>query len=244
MIASLPMYDRPETASANDRLWAGIRDRLKTGPETLKRDGDVWDHWRSPELILSQTCGYPYRAKLVNQVTMVGTPVYNIDCEEGHYFSVFVVRKDDPRHKLSEYADAGFAYNEALSQSGWAAPQTHANGLGFHFSNPRKSGGHIASAQMVAVGQADIAALDAVSWYMMQRWDDFTDRLRVLARTNPTPGLPLITALGRDPNVIRLAVTDSIGSLSSQDRKDLCLSPETCLFEKEAYMAVPSPSSP
>ena len=31
MIASLPMYDRPETAAANDRLWQGVRERLGQG---------------------------------------------------------------------------------------------------------------------------------------------------------------------------------------------------------------------
>lgn len=39
MIASLGMYDRPETMAANDRLWALVRDGLRArgiaAPEAL-----------------------------------------------------------------------------------------------------------------------------------------------------------------------------------------------------------------
>ncbi|MFN3646541.1 MAG: hypothetical protein ACK4S2_08505, partial [Gemmobacter sp.] len=69
MQASLPMYDRPEVQAANDRLWAGIRDRLRAAglaaPETLVRGRwPLWDHWTAPDLVLSQTCGLPYRSRL------------------------------------------------------------------------------------------------------------------------------------------------------------------------------------
>ena len=40
---------------------------------------------------------------------------------------------DDAR-RLPEFRGAQFAYNEALSQSGWAAPQNHAGTMGFHFA--------------------------------------------------------------------------------------------------------------
>lgn len=243
MIASLPMYDRRETADANDRLWAAIRARLGDGPKTLTRGGDVWAQWRDPALVLSQTCGYPYRAELADDVTYVGTPVYDIDCAAGHYFSVFVVRADDPRSSLREFADARFAYNEAMSQSGWAAPQTHASDLGFVFSNSVKSGAHLASAQMVAEGRADIAALDAVSWRLMTRWDEFANNLRVLNTTIPTPALPLITALGRDPAPLRIAIEDAIASLSASDVTNLCLTGLTKI-DKSSYLAVPTPASP
>ena len=64
MIASLGMYDRTETAAANDRLWAGIRDGLRArgiaAPEALTRgDGAYWPAWQAPDLVLSQTCGFP-----------------------------------------------------------------------------------------------------------------------------------------------------------------------------------------
>ena len=67
MIASLPMYDRPETAAANDRLWQGVRTRLGEGPEHLVRAGDPWEHWQSPDLLLSQTCGLPFRSDFMTR---------------------------------------------------------------------------------------------------------------------------------------------------------------------------------
>jgi ABC-type phosphate/phosphonate transport system substrate-binding protein len=243
VIASLIMYDRPETAGAYDRLWMLIRDSLGAGPKFLTRDGDVWDHWRSPELLLSQTCGYPYRAKLADQVSLIGTPIYDIDCQAGYYFSPMVVRRDDPREILEEFSTSRFAYNEALSQSGWAAPQNHAQRLGFRFENPIQSHAHVASALMVAEGHADIASLDAVSWKMMQRWDNWAAELRVIATTPPTPGLPLITAKTGDPQAMFKAVTEAIAALSSQDRDTLCLK-GVIQIDKDAYLSVPNPASP
>ena len=243
MIASLPMYDRPETAAANDRLWPLIRFALSEGPDNLRRDENPWDHWQSPDLLLSQTCGYPYRAKLADAVTLVATPTYDIACDAGHYFSAFVVRIDDPRPKLEDFASARLAYNEALSQSGWAAPQNHAALNGFQFKNVIQSGAHIASARMVAQGQADIAALDAVSWKLMQRFDPWAKKLRVIATTTPTLGLPFITAKTRDPAPIRVAITTAISRLTSEDRDTLCLEGLT-FIPREAYLAVPTPASP
>lgn len=40
MIAGFPMYDRPETAAAHDRLWSAIRARLGYGPARLTRAYD------------------------------------------------------------------------------------------------------------------------------------------------------------------------------------------------------------
>ncbi|MGR3698085.1 MAG: phosphate/phosphite/phosphonate ABC transporter substrate-binding protein [Roseovarius sp.] len=244
MIASLPMYDRPETAAANDALWQGIRDALGTGPEHLTREGDLWNHWQSPDLLLSQTCGYPYRARLHGQVTLVGSPVLDLpDCPPGYYYSVFVVRADDPRTDPQEFATARLAYNDALSQSGWAAPQNWATARGFAFTTPIHTGTHRASALTVAEGGADIAALDALTWKLMQAHDPFTTGLRVLARTNPTPTLPYITALGRDADAMRAAVAHAIEALPSDTRATLGLKGVTFIAATD-YLAQPNPAPP
>ena len=244
MIASLPMYDRPETAAANDWLWQGVRAHLGHGPDRLCRAGDVWDHWQSPDLILSQTCGYPYRARLHGAVTIVGTPVLDLpECPPGHYYSVFVVRADDPRETARDFAEARLAYNEALSQSGWAAPQNYAAAHSFTFSNPVQSGAHRESARAVAENRADIAALDALSWQMMQRHDPFAANLRVLARTEPTPALPYITALGCDPAPIFAALQSAISELPQEDRTTLGVH-GLIRIDPEAYLAQPNPPPP
>ncbi len=249
MIAALGMYDRAETAGAHDRLWAGIRDRLRAGgiaaPEGLTRgEGAYWPAWQAPDLVLAQTCGFPYRARLKDKVTLIGTPDYGVEgCPPGHYCSVFVVRAEEARETVEDFRDAAFAFNEALSQSGWAAPQTHAAGLGFRFRPALETGGHRLSALAVAEGRADIAALDAVTWEMLRRWEPWAARLRPVARTAPTPGLPFIAAAGADGARIFAAAEAAIAELEAEDRALLQLR-GLVRIAPEAYLAVPTPPAP
>ncbi len=223
-IAALPMYDRPETAAANDALWDEIRARLGHGPAALTRRGDLWDIWQSPRLLLSQTCGLPYRSRLHGRVTLVGTPDYGLaDTPPGYYRSIFVTRPALADLPLTAFANRPFAVNEIRSQSGWAGPQAHAAGLGFAFTAPVISGAHIMSGRWVAEGRADLAAIDAVSWALMRRHDGFAAGLREIGRTAPTPGLPLITAPGRDPAPLFAAVSAAIAALPAASRAILLL---------------------
>ncbi|OYW59636.1 MAG: hypothetical protein B7Z31_05445 [Rhodobacterales bacterium 12-65-15] len=246
MIASLGMYDFGPAQAANDRYWALIRQNLSArgiaAPERLTRgEAAYFPAWTSPDLVLSQTCGYPFRARLYGRVACVGTPDHGVaDCPPGYYCSVFVVRADDPRAGLADFDNARFAYNEGLSQSGWAAPQVHARRLGLRLPPSLRTGGHQASARAVADGRADIAALDAVTWAMMQGVDAVTDRLRVIARTEPTPGLPYIAALGTDAAVTFAALQDAIAALGPEDRQALHLK-GLIRIPEAAYLAVPNP---
>ena len=243
-LASLPMYDRPEVQDANDRFWQAIRTRLGHGPQALARGGDPWAQWEDPELLLSQTCGYPYRARLHGKVTLVGTPDYGLqDCPPGHYNSVIVARADDSRDTPVEFAQARFAFNEPLSQSGWAAPQNFARAHGFAFGDPQQTGGHYFSARAVAEGRADVAGLDALSWVMMQRYDDFTAALKVIARTPPTPALPYITAKKHAPGPVSDAIAAAITDLSEGDRATLSLRGIVAIPARD-YLAVPNPPPP
>lgn len=248
MIASLGMYDRAETAAANDRLWAGIRDGLRArdiaAPEALTRgEGAYWPAWQAPDLVLSQTCGFPYRARLHGRVTLIGTPDYGVEgCPPGHYRSVFVTRTDDPR-ALADFDGLPLAYNEGLSQSGWAAPQNHAAALGLRLRPGLCTGGHRLSALAVAEGRADLAALDAVTWEMLRRWEPAAAALRVVAVTDPTPGLPYIAAAGADAAATFDAVAEAIAALSPADRETLQLR-GLIRIAPEAYLAVPTPPAP
>ena len=245
MIASLMMYARPELAEAHGRYWQLIRAELaKRGidnPKTLAQDTDEFEVWNHPELVLSQTCGMPYRLWLHDKVTLVGTPDFAIEgCPPGYYRSAIVVRTDDPRETLEAFAQARFAFNQNFSQSGYAAPYNHLKPRGLWFDDQLQTHGHLISAQWVAAGKADIAALDAVSWRLMQRYEAFARDLRVLEWTEPTPGLPYITAKGADRAATFDAVMAAIASLSNNDRDALGL---TGLVEipKQDYLAIPNP---
>jgi ABC-type phosphate/phosphonate transport system substrate-binding protein len=249
MIAALPMYDRPATAAANDRFWAGIRDALRAAgqpaPDRLSRGGDLWALWRAPDLVLGQTCGLPYRARLHGRVTLVATPDYGLPgCPPGFYRSVLVVRADDPRADLAAFAGSRLAVNEALSQSGWAAPAAHVAARGLALRPIGPTGSHAASAAAVAADRADIAALDAVTWALLRREDDAAAlRLRVLETTAPTPGLPLIAGPGADAATLRAACRAGLAALDAADRERLMLR-DLVEIPAAVYLALPQPPAP
>ncbi len=228
MKASLGMYVRAETLAATDRFWGGIRDQMRArglnAPDALDHVDPFWAVWQDPDFVFSQTCGRPYRLKLHDNVGLIATPNYGLaDCAPGYYRSLFVVRSDDTRQNLRDFENAVFAYNEELSQSGWAAPLCHVAKMGFGFSNIWQSGGHEMSAKAVAEGRADIAALDGMSWHLIKEFADFAADLRVLAATDQTPGLPYVTNLKLDTDVMFDVVKTAIDGLDPADRDLLCL---------------------
>lgn len=240
MIATLPMYDRPETQDANDRFWALIREHLEGAPEALTRDGY---HWLDPDLLLSQTCSLPYRTGLQDCVTIVATPVHDLPCPAGTYFSAILVRAGDGREDLRHFDGARLAINDPVSQSGWAAIDRAAGEAGISFGAVIETGAHRESARAVAEGRAEICAVDAVTWTMIHRWDTFAADLRVLDETPPTPALPYITARGRDPRPLQEALVGAVHALSPDDQELLCLIDMTHV-PSDRYAALPIPPAP
>ena len=244
MIAALPMYDRPETAAANDAFWAAIRAELSDGPEDLTREGDLWEIWQSPNLLLAQTCSLPFRAQLHSHVTLVATPDYGLPgCAPGYYNSVLVVHRDAKPDHISGFEGKCLAYNEPLSQSGWAAPMGYAAGFDVMFGAFVQTGAHRASARAVAERRADIAAIDALTWEMIRRYDPFAAELRELDRTTPSPALPYITARGRNPAQIADAMERALAKLDASHRDTLGLRGIVRL-SAEAYLELPIPAPP
>lgn len=252
MIASLPMYDRAETRAANDRFWALIRNHPALAqyetPQTLTRGGDLWEQWEDPQLFLSQTCGLPFRSRLHDKVSLIGTPVYDLPgLRAGYYNSIFVARRDDPRNNLADFDGATFAYNESVSQSGWGGPYAHASARGVTFGNTLGTGAHQYSAQAVAEGRADFTAIDALTWEFIKRWDSSASALKEIDATEETPALPYISAVGLtidgDPEDLRTAVRAALADLTPADRSLLGLKDLT-LVTPQDYLSVPNPPAP
>lgn len=238
--ATLPMYDLAPLRPATAALWAALRDALReagfVAPDALTPGAATHDglvaQWLSPSLVLGQTCGRPYLADLRGRVTLIGAPDYGGDAGEGdnddwdddppgHYHSVFVTRADDPRDTLEAFRGATFAANGRDSQSGWWAPIGHV-GDGF-FGAATITGAHLASARAVRGGRADIAAIDRVTWGLARRHTHETRGLRVVARTAPTPGLPLIAAAHHDATRLADAVERGLATLPPDVREALAI---------------------
>ena len=213
MRASLPMYDLPGLEAATDAWWAGLAaafraEGLAAVPPRLTRHADHTALWRAPDLLLSQTCGYPLTHALAGQVTLVATPVYDCaGCEAGMYRSEIVVRADDPAACLADLGGRRAAVNAADSQSGCHALRHAARALsgeGRLFGAVVMTGGHRASLQAVAMGEADVCAIDGVTYALLGRTQPgLVGRLRVLAQTEAAPALPYITRRDIAPDDLR-----------------------------------------
>lgn len=228
---SLSMYDWPEVTAVVDRLWSGVVATLRElgvePPPERSRPTDLVAHWLDPSLLLGQTCGLPLVQSLGDAVAVVGAFDHRLpDTGPGEYHSAIIVRSDDDAASIGDVSEATLALNGADSQSGHSAFRHFLHHAGNHGVIDRAvvSGGHRDSVQHVADGRADIAAIDAVSWELALRHEPAAQRCRVLARTEPTPGLPLITAAANEALVphLRAAIAHSVAALSPTDRDELC----------------------
>jgi len=239
MIASLGMYDHPSQQDANDRFWTATRTHLGDGPQDLTRDGGLMEIWTSPALVLGQTCGFPYRAALIGRVTRIGTPDYGLEgCPPGYYRSLMLRRKGEGNAPVRV-----FAYNDGLSHSGWAAPSAWLATRGIQPAQFLETGAHAGSARAVADGRADLCGIDARTWATIGAHDELAATLDVVGHTAPAPGLPMITALGRDPAPIRQAIAQAIAQMPDADRALLGLRRLVDIPDAE-YLAQPSPPAP
>jgi ABC-type phosphate/phosphonate transport system substrate-binding protein len=238
------MYDRPEVATTWDRLWHLFRDAYGDGPTDLSRNGDVWDIWQHPDLVLAQTCGLPYRTRLKNKVALIGAPDHGIlEAPAGHYCSVVVAHRQQEGRDLSTLDGATLAYNDPQSQSGWAAAWHHFGKNNLRIGTRLPSGAHRESARIVAQGEADFAVLDVISWKLMQRYDDFTQELTLVDLTSPTPALPFISARYQDTSRIQKALHNAVQNLTLGQREELFLQGLVALSQS-SYEAVPNPPQP
>ena len=210
MIASLPMYDLPGLEPATDAWWAGLARHLRSegfagAPDRLTRPtGSLVEHWNDPALLLSQTCGYPYTHALAGRVSLVATPAYDVDgCgADGSYRSLVVVPRDSGFYRLADLRGARAVCNALESMSGRLALEVLVAPLGGRafFGSLAWSGGHRASLAMLRGGEADVAAIDCVTFALAARLDpSLAGAVREIARGPQAPGLPYITAAGRSP---------------------------------------------
>lgn len=193
----------PPIAEATDRLWAFIARRLITVgmpgvPEMLDKSRSYDGAWLDSNLLLAHTCGYPYMKRLRGKVQLVATPVYDLPgCQGSLMRSFIVVRTDAKARSLGDLRRLAVAINDRDSNSGANLLRAAIAPLardGRFFSSVVETGSHLASMEAVAAGNADVAAIDCVTFGNTARFDPArVANLRTLAETEQGPGLPLIT---------------------------------------------------
>ncbi len=201
------MYDWPEVRAATAELEIALQGALSgvlgIAPEDFRPrrgEADLVAFWTDPHLLLTQTCGYPLTHALADKVRLVGTPHYDAPgCRGPAYCSQLVVRRDSPYSTLKGLRGRRAAFNGPDSQSGMNTFRHAIARLGagrVFFSDVIESGGHLNSMKAVAAGDAEIAAIDTVSWGLACReLPELAGRLRTIGETAAAPGLPLITSL-------------------------------------------------
>jgi len=207
--ASLAMYDLAGLQAANDALWSAtgkaLEDRGVVGaPPALLRGKPLDAVWSDPDLLLGQTCGYPLTDLIANhQVRLVATPRYQAPgCDGPYHRSAVVVRADSRAMTLADLFGGRCALNDHKSNSGMNLLRFEVAPLareGRFFGEVVITGSHQRSAEQIAEGRSDVAAIDCVTWaHLQQLRPDLTRRLRVLTWTVRSPGLPLITGRNTD----------------------------------------------
>jgi len=196
------MYDHPAARPATDSWWAGLSTHFRRAgvggvPDHLSRPGEGPAFWLAPDLLFSQSCGYPLVTRLAGRVTLLGTPCYDMDgCDGSDYCSFVIVRADLPAGGIADLRGRRCAINMAGSWSGHHALRVVAGPLvdgGRPAFEVSPSGSHAASIDAVRSGAADFAAVDCVSFGLLSRCQPHrTGGLRVLTQTPAMPGLPLI----------------------------------------------------
>ena len=240
------MYDLPEAAEATAALWHGLARHFREAgiedvPSDFVRKPALPDHWLSPDLLYSQTCGYPLRHAIRGKVRLVATPCYEAPgCEGASYRSIVLVPKASSARTLADLRGARIAFNGADSQSGYnvlrfiTAPLAQE---GRFFGETIETGAHAASLAAVAAGKADAAAIDCVSLALFRRYGRAgVQEVRDLCATPAAPSLPYVTAgiadadrLARLRQGLRRAMADPALAATRKELllKDVMLLPDS-----------------
>ena len=227
---AFPMYavNRHDT----DALWLAVQELLvargiPVGSLTpVLPQETLVEHWRNPQLILSQTCGYPLVTQLLD-VQVVGCFHYTAPgCESFYYRSVLVVREEDKQQTFADFRDRTVVCNSTDSQSGYNVLMKRVTPLaanGRFFSRVVLSGSHRQSLIDVKRGEGDIAAIDCVTWALLQRHEPaLLDGLAIIDQSPLAPGLPLITAGETSPDTLA-ALREALHTLvSAAEYREIC----------------------
>ena len=207
--ASLPMYNLPEMRPVNVRFWNALRGLLveaglREVPESLTVDRLPVPERIGPEILFSQTCGYPLETIFSGQAIRLGTPCYTVPgCDGPTHCGLFIVPAGSTARELRDLRGSVFLFNSRHSNSGMNLPRRAladiADGRPL-FAEVIETGSHPGNLDRIARGEADATAVDNVTYAFWRHYRPEAARhVRVLARTPPSPAIPFVTSVATPP---------------------------------------------
>ena len=150
-----------------------------------------------PCLWFGHTCGYPLMTSLRDTLTPICVPTFDVaGCDHTYYSSLLIVPENSQINSPEESNGLRAVINNSNSNSGMnvlrhSVATYHQQGT--FFSEIKISGSHLQSLTEVANQRADIAAIDCVSYRLIEdTWPELTARVRSIGFTAKTCGLPFV----------------------------------------------------
>lgn len=224
---SLPMYKIGAVRAAYGRIEDWLANALSQRLGTqITAQSAIENPLVEGSLVITQVCGYPYVHELRDTWLAVATPTFSFLPSDppGHYHSVIIAPRDT-RGDIRALSQGVIAVSERRSQSGHHAliQKLAEEGVKQSAKANRvlETGSHAQSLRAVALAEAQLAAVDAVSFHLLKHSEPtLCAKVREVARTPPTPGLPIV--LRRDMLHLRPHLLELLQSkLGSPDAVDV-----------------------
>jgi ABC-type phosphate/phosphonate transport system substrate-binding protein len=210
--ASLPMYNLPEMRDANARFWEALRGLLAERgladlPADLEFERRPVPPRIGPEVLFTQTCGYPLETVFRGQTIRLGAPCYEAaGCDGPTHRAFFIVREGSSARSLTDLRGGVFLLNSPVSNSGMNLPRRAlaeiAGGQPL-FARTIETGGHPASLDLLLRGEGDVASIDCVTYAFWRRHRPAAaQRVRIVAETPPSPSIPFVTSVETSPEIV------------------------------------------
>lgn len=211
--AALPMYDWPEVRDETRAFWQGIRARVPGLPDLSHpvEMEDLLAIWRDRRTVMTECCWGTVDIGMCTAQQILAQRNYDgVYGGEGIFYrSALIMRQGVPAAPgpgaVMPQGIAGgienlrWAANQPDSRSGWLGISQDA---ALSAERVLWTGAHRVSIRAVAEGQADIAAIDCLSWQLAQAYEPAAQGLVVVGWTAPRPGIFFTTGLDSPPELV------------------------------------------
>lgn len=213
MIANARMYAvAPEAAAHWRTLLSALLERAGVSATLIDHapPEPIETLWRRADLAAVFMCGLPFALAAPSPV-LIAAPVPRPAAFGGQprYFSQWIAAADGGIRTLRDSFGGRLALTAAHSYSGYIAPLAHLATL-----EEAAYGEVIApcltplgALRAVALGEADVAPVDAYAWYLLERYGaELVQRVRIVERTPVAP----IPALVASPGMLAAGALEAL----------------------------------